>query len=414
MVIQTLNDLATLLEQRTKINANFAELNSTKYAKPQTGVPSTDLDAATQTSLGKANSALQPGDASADLPTVTLTGTAYNLNAVDHANRLLICTSDTSVTLTIQTDAAGGFSETDSVNAYQAGAGQVTIVYANTVMGRAPAGTLSSTYSQYRFVGAIRVGVNQWTQTEIGGASISGLEQMLINPFALMVPEMPTTSNWHYIGVRSNNTIAIDTSNIGGCNSPAGSISAPTNFKRNLYTAVASAVNRGAGFYNNSVYLNANEENFHTGRFPITLAGNIGDTSPTLGAAFIGIASSPNLSLVAEPSAITGAVIGICCDSTDANWQLIYGNTTGGATKVNMGADFARAQDRMISVHIEKSSGKYFVVTVRDIYSRKTFVQGFTLTSVTNVLHPSFWRCSMGSAFQAIMGSGGFICGKVA
>jgi hypothetical protein len=32
MAIQTLNDLATLLEQRTKINANFAELESTKLS----------------------------------------------------------------------------------------------------------------------------------------------------------------------------------------------------------------------------------------------------------------------------------------------------------------------------------------------------------------------------------------------
>jgi hypothetical protein len=59
MAIQILNDLATLFEQRTKINENFAELESTKYAKPGTGIPLTDLAAAVQTSLGKADTALQ-------------------------------------------------------------------------------------------------------------------------------------------------------------------------------------------------------------------------------------------------------------------------------------------------------------------------------------------------------------------
>jgi len=59
MAIQTLNDLATLLEQRTKINANFAELELTKYAKPVPGIPLTDLAAAVQTSLTLANTALQ-------------------------------------------------------------------------------------------------------------------------------------------------------------------------------------------------------------------------------------------------------------------------------------------------------------------------------------------------------------------
>lgn len=59
MAIQTLNDLATLLEQRTKINANFAELESTKYAKPAPGIPSTDMTAGVQASLALANSAIQ-------------------------------------------------------------------------------------------------------------------------------------------------------------------------------------------------------------------------------------------------------------------------------------------------------------------------------------------------------------------
>ncbi len=113
MTQQTLNNGATLLEQRTKINANTAELyagkaaaedhasstanpHSTtkaqvglgnvdntsdaakavpgnavgdaialKYTKPSAGIPATDLATAVRTSLGKADTAAQPADVTA-------------------------------------------------------------------------------------------------------------------------------------------------------------------------------------------------------------------------------------------------------------------------------------------------------------------------------------------------------------
>lgn len=62
MTIQTIDTGVTLYVFRTTVNANFAELSTLmagKYTKPSTGIPATDLDAATQTLLGKANTALQ-------------------------------------------------------------------------------------------------------------------------------------------------------------------------------------------------------------------------------------------------------------------------------------------------------------------------------------------------------------------
>lgn len=86
MAIQTLNNGATLLEQRTKINENFSDLDTRasaaqstataaataaagKYAKPTAGIPASDLDAAVQASLANADSAVQPADLSAGLGT---------------------------------------------------------------------------------------------------------------------------------------------------------------------------------------------------------------------------------------------------------------------------------------------------------------------------------------------------------
>lgn len=84
MAIQTLNNNVALLEQRTKINANFSELDTRattaqttadsaattagnastaaglKYTKPGPGIPSSDMTTAVQSSLAKADSAVQP------------------------------------------------------------------------------------------------------------------------------------------------------------------------------------------------------------------------------------------------------------------------------------------------------------------------------------------------------------------
>jgi hypothetical protein len=74
MTIQTIDNGVTLYTFRTAVNANFAELSTLatgKYAKPSTGIPAVDLDASTQTLLGKANTAFQP-DGAGKLPASAL------------------------------------------------------------------------------------------------------------------------------------------------------------------------------------------------------------------------------------------------------------------------------------------------------------------------------------------------------
>ena len=115
MAIQTLNNNVALLEQRTKINANFSELDTRattaqttadnaattagaastaaglKYTKPGPGIPSSDMTTAVQSSLAKADSALQTApvtSVAAKTGAVTLVKADVGLSNVDNTSDL--------------------------------------------------------------------------------------------------------------------------------------------------------------------------------------------------------------------------------------------------------------------------------------------------------------------------------------
>lgn len=71
--LDTLNELATALGNDPNFATTIAGQIGAKYTKPGTGIPKTDLASDVQTSLGKADTAIQ----SADLATVATTG-SYN------------------------------------------------------------------------------------------------------------------------------------------------------------------------------------------------------------------------------------------------------------------------------------------------------------------------------------------------
>lgn len=346
-------------------------------------------------------------------PPVTLTATeptTFVLNAADHANRLIIVNSAFACILALQTDALGGFADDDSVNAYQAGAGSVTI-QSGTATLRSPSGTTAVTSGQYRFVGSTRVDANTWALTESSGASISGLEQLILNPVGLMGVSTHANTELYHVGIRGGNTANTDASTAVSSVGVDATTSALTNFKHIIYRSATSAANRAAGVANNGVFMNAIEEGIFNGRYPCTIAGAITDANPTLGCAAIGLIGSPPAN-TAEPSA-SFRMIAIACDSTDANWQLMYCGNTGTLTKIDLGASFARAQNRFLSLHIEKGSGRQFVCTIRDIFSEAVAVHAFTLTTLTGQMGPFWHRSSLASTFQCEIGFGGFACGRV-
>lgn len=113
MAIQALNNNVALLEQRTKINSNFSELDTRtttaqgaadaaqadadaagtlaagKYTKPGLGIPASDMTTAVQVSLGKADSALQTApvtSVASKTGAVTLVKADVGLSAVDNTS----------------------------------------------------------------------------------------------------------------------------------------------------------------------------------------------------------------------------------------------------------------------------------------------------------------------------------------
>jgi len=80
-----------------------------------------------------------------------------DLAKVDSGN-VLICTSGSAIVLTIQNDAATGWSGLESIAAYQGGAGAVSFAAGSgvTLRGTAP------TAAQYATQGVMRVGTNEW------------------------------------------------------------------------------------------------------------------------------------------------------------------------------------------------------------------------------------------------------------
>jgi hypothetical protein len=133
--------------QATAINA--------KYTKPGTGIPKTDLESAVQTSLGKADTALQA------VPTQTLnaqTGTTYTVVLAD-PGKLVTLTNAAAITVTLPSNSTaipvGG-----SVDFIVLGAGMVTFQGDGT-------STVSGTPSlvsraQYSAATAIKISTNGW------------------------------------------------------------------------------------------------------------------------------------------------------------------------------------------------------------------------------------------------------------
>ncbi len=96
-------------------------------------------------------------------------GASTTLNAAQHANRLIISTAATDISLTLQTDGAGGFSGDDAIFVYREGAGQVTFVAGGAALENT-SGMLVATIAGRPFVSVQRVRANTWAPTEAAGS----------------------------------------------------------------------------------------------------------------------------------------------------------------------------------------------------------------------------------------------------
>lgn len=351
---------------------------------------------------------------------VTLIGTSYLLTFTDHANCLLICTNSQPITLTIQSDAAGGFAKDDSISVYQAGAGTVTISgdLPNGVNLRQPPGTIASTSGQYRLASALRVNTNEWVCTESAGATINGLEQFVVNDFGALLVESNTINALTSIGLRASNQTTIDSSTAGGGTAINSTSEVSTNKRRVKYTAAAAAAGRGAGIVQGAVKLNPIDSGDYNGRFPFCIAGSIEDASPATGIVMIGAMTNPPAGTLTTLAANPNGMIAVGFDEGDTNWQLFYRSAASGAvTKIDLGSNFTRVTGEVITLNVDKfttgTAGTFrFVATIRNLARKQTSYQTFTTTMPWS-LDAAWFRGSATSSTQVAVGVGGFVCGRV-
>lgn len=347
---------------------------------------------------------------------VTITAST-TLTAVDHANRLLICNSASPIVLTLQSDTLGGFAKDDSINAIQVGAGSVTIAQGTASALSNPTGTVATTSETFKLVGSVRIGANAHVLTESsgsgGGSSSSGTSET----FALTQKRSLVAAGYTAIevlasGIRLSNTLLLDSSTYASFTG-AGALS---YFRGVLFRTAAAAASRVSGLYNNSLYLRRDVLAPTNGGWPCTIVAGIGDASPTLGSAFIGLVdtSGATSNLALAPSSMVN-MLGIGCDEGDTNWQLMHNDASGVATKVDLGANFVRSQNTPLCVTITKSAdGSTCFVKVRNIVTDVTFSSAglstnLPVSTINNT--PAAVRGTRTSSFTGDLLFGGFYLG---
>lgn len=149
MTIQTIENGVTLYVFRTTVNANFAELSTLvagKYAKPSTGIPATDLAAAVQTSLGKADTALQVA------PVVSVAGrtgaVTLSINDISGAVKTVNNTApdaNGNVNISVSAGSVASTGITDSTTAGRALLIAADVAAQRTALGLGTAATQAST-----------------------------------------------------------------------------------------------------------------------------------------------------------------------------------------------------------------------------------------------------------------------------
>jgi len=149
------------------------------YTKPSGGIPKTDLASAVQTSLGKADTALQSapvtsvntktgavtltasdvGAASSTVPVVAKTA-AYTLALTDAGSAVEV-TSASAVSVTVPPNSSVAFPVGTVIEVAQLGTGQVTIAPGSGVTINSP-GSLTKTRTQYSSASLRKRGTDAW------------------------------------------------------------------------------------------------------------------------------------------------------------------------------------------------------------------------------------------------------------
>jgi hypothetical protein len=154
--LDTLNELAAALGDDPNFAATTAAAIAAKYTKPGSGIPSTDLTAAVQTSLGKADTALQ-----SVTPFAVTSSAATSITlGLSNARGYLRTTASSAVTITVPPQSSVTWAADTEIVIEQAGTGQITVAGGSGVTVRTSQ-TLKSG-GQYGAITLKRVAADEW------------------------------------------------------------------------------------------------------------------------------------------------------------------------------------------------------------------------------------------------------------
>lgn len=347
------------------------------------------------------------------LPQYAITG-ATSVTAADHCGRVGVNNTATAYTLTIQTDALGGYTGNEIVYAFQGTTtGTVSLSSAGITL-EAPAGSKTTTNGVGDYVSAQRIGANRWAITSVtASATASDLatlaasaERRIATQFRSARASEAGVTSISYFNTTSFSTLR-DTSTV--VTAARANTTPTTRMHRVGVRAAANAINRGSGYsFGGLGYFSGVPADKDI--WPVTFVTGINDASPTLGTFFSGVAASgsPTAGATIWPTASHAAVVG--CEDGDTQLQIIVQSSGSAKIKIPVtGSAFARTAlggvALAISIHRNDAGSELYFRIVNmdtgDVFTRTVNASDGTLPTSTGALTGYFIRDSCATAFQA-------------
>ena len=316
--------------------------------------------------------------ATATLSLVNGDFTSNNLNlTATHTNRVLDCSAVTiPVTLTIQTDASGGYDTT---------AAELKVL-----------GSLTAPVAIVEGAGATVVGkVQVIQQGEWGGARRTvantwALTKQAKNPssqYAVSMPNytgMATIASMGMMGPNSmDSTVAVSSA------APADGVAEYGVLRRVRYNAAGASAYRTAGIQHVGAY----RVDAKNSSFPVVIRGAIADDIPTAGFV-LGITRNSALATVMNAvgyeysNSDTNDTIALAADTGDTNMQIMHRNGTSNttATKIDLGSNFPKAKYVGYELTVYKNdAGSAFIAVARNMNTQACVAKVLTTNVPRNV-----------------------------
>lgn len=331
------------------------------------------------------------GDLTVALVDGNFTGNNLNLTA-SHTNCVLSLAAVTiPVTLTWQTDSAGGYSTVSCKLTVIAGAVAPVAIVAGT--GATVAGSVE-VIEQGCTGTAWRTGVN--TLSPAGSSKPQGSTfGANATQLGFAAPRFMGDNNITNYGMTG--ATLVDTSTYSGCSTDG--TAEYGHIKRVRINSAAAAANRVAGITIGQVAYSQSQNS----QFPCIIAGGFSDTltnAPTM-LGFTGFTPLGADIATLEPSATIRDMIVIGNDSADTTLSLMHNVNNGTVTKIGLGANFPVSQFVAYSLAVWKNNNaSAFLVVVTNMNTKAVFVKviNTNLPRTTSGFNPMMVRGSRSAA----------------